>query len=357
MALVNVASSSASSAAVRGRITLPRIGPWYADLVLADDVAADLVGRVSVTIGPNDQVLKGTAYRVGADPIGKTHLRVVAGAGALAKPCAPKAYANVPARIPLSDVVTGCGEQLSTTCNAAALAAQLPAWSTLAQPSGEVVAELVAAAGSNLAWRMLLDGTLWLGPETWPAAGIDYSLVDSEPEYGRVKIATDEPTLLPGTALDLGNVSYVEHHITPDRVRTLAWLEPATAVFDRVKAPWVKFVQAAMRKVDRYALYRARVVSQSGDLTRFDVQPDSPLLPTFKDVRLRHGMPGLKVQVSPGAYVLIGFEDGDPRRPYVAEWGRRRVRAVAAARGQHAGRGAWVTPSTWAGLRPWERRL
>ena len=334
MALVTLSSPSTSAGVISGRIRIPRVGAWYADLVVDHGASEDLAGAVELAIG-NDQVRKGTAHRLG-DRLGRTHVRVVAGAGGLQTPCKPKAYGNVPLRLPLNDVLSGAGEQLSSTADARVLAHQLPAWSTLAQASGEVVAELAAAIGAT--WRMLVDGTLWVGVETWPSSEItDYSLVDSEPEFGRVKIASDEPTLLPGTSLDLGNVSYVEHHIGADRVRTLAWVETAAAAFDRVKAPWVAFTQAAMRKVDRYARFRARVVKQSGN--RFDVAPDSPYLPSFSNVPVRLGLPAASVSVNPGAYVLIGFMGGDPQQPYVAsfEGGENNASPQPVARkGDHA---------------------
>jgi hypothetical protein len=37
-------------------------------------------------------------------------------------------------------------------------------------------------------------------------------------------------------------------------------------------------------------------------------------------VPIRHGLPGVTVKVKQGARLLLGFEAGDPRRPYASLW-------------------------------------
>ncbi len=68
--------------------------------------------------------------------------------------------------------------------------------------------------------------------------------------------------------------------------------------------------------------YRARVVAQSADHLRVDVIPEGEdgLLPPMSNVPLRHGIPGLTVDVGGGAYVLVGWENGKPDRPFAGLW-------------------------------------
>jgi hypothetical protein len=67
-------------------------------------------------------------------------------------------------------------------------------------------------------------------------------------------------------------------------------------------------------------IYRAKVMAQSGDLDRVDVRPFDPSLPDMAGIELRHGVPGIKVQVQPGCTIQIGWDDGKPHQPFAALW-------------------------------------
>lgn len=73
-------------------------------------------------------------------------------------------------------------------------------------------------------------------------------------------------------------------------------------------------------RLDRLALYPARVVAQSADLTRLDLQPDDSRIPPCAGVPIRHGIPGVTVTVASGSRVLLGYAAGDPMQPYAALW-------------------------------------
>jgi hypothetical protein len=83
-------------------------------------------------------------------------------------------------------------------------------------------------------------------------------------------------------------------------------------------------LQGIARRADPLALYsrlyRARVLAQSGDLMKVDVEPEDRLLPLMSNIPLRHGIPGITVSISPGAYVMIGWENGRPDLPFAANW-------------------------------------
>ena len=51
------------------------------------------------------------------------------------------------------------------------------------------------------------------------------------------------------------------------------------------------------------------------------------------NVPIRTGIPGAKATVAPGAKCLLGFEEGDPQKPYVALWGENVVISLAFANG------------------------
>jgi hypothetical protein len=80
-------------------------------------------------------------------------------------------------------------------------------------------------------------------------------------------------------------------------------------------------VRYVMRDVWLLGRYPCTVQSQHDDDT-VDVLPDAARYrgKGLSRVPIRHGLPGVRVRVSSGARVLLGYEGGDPRRPYVALW-------------------------------------
>jgi hypothetical protein len=80
-------------------------------------------------------------------------------------------------------------------------------------------------------------------------------------------------------------------------------------------------MQDAQDPTGLYArMYRARVVAQSDDADLVDVRPDDPRLPDMAKLPLRHGVPGLRVSVAMGSYLLVGWDNGRPDKAFAALW-------------------------------------
>lgn len=77
-------------------------------------------------------------------------------------------------------------------------------------------------------------------------------------------------------------------------------------------------IARVMRRVDHHALYPCRVVAQHDDGT-LDLVPDSTRVPSCQRVPVRT-LRGLSVEVSAGARVLLGYENGDPSAPVALLW-------------------------------------
>lgn len=75
------------------------------------------------------------------------------------------------------------------------------------------------------------------------------------------------------------------------------------------------------RRLDYHALYPCTVASQASDGT-LDLLPDDARIrgTGTSGIKIRHGLPGTTVEVGAGTRVLMGFEAGDPSRPYAALW-------------------------------------
>lgn len=71
----------------------------------------------------------------------------------------------------------------------------------------------------------------------------------------------------------------------------------------------------------RLGRYRARVDVCQSDGAHVDLTPDDKRISPEKNVPVRVGVPGLVAVVSPGAVVDLGWEGGDPSKPYcVPNW-------------------------------------
>jgi len=82
-------------------------------------------------------------------------------------------------------------------------------------------------------------------------------------------------------------------------------------------------------RIDRLALYPATVVSQAGDGT-VDVLPDDAKVRGLglSGIKLRYGLPGFTAVVPALSRVLVGWEAGDPTRPYAMAWDAGGVTSV-----------------------------
>lgn len=207
-------------------ICMPRLGAATADLIVD---AQDAITGPCVLAIESGLVLHGFARRTGVW-LDTAYVRWTAGAGGLGKNAAPKHYRSTTARVVLLDLMRASGETLSPTSDARTTGLQLAAWTQIAQPVGNSISALLGDARlAAHAWRVLPDGTVWCGPETWPDSGLkditDFQELGRLPNEGRSELGFEAPALLPGTTLVGRKVSYVEHTLKDDCVRTGAWFE------------------------------------------------------------------------------------------------------------------------------------
>lgn len=321
-----------SSPILRGTVTLPRQGVWHADLVLDGDSAPS--GPVTLSLGPSLQ-LRGVAR--GGVFAGEVRVRVEGGAGKLRVELLPKWYEGAPREIPLRDLCEEAGEQLASTTDPALLDEVLsPGWTRLRGTAAEALARLLEGTGAS--WRLLPDGKLWAGPETWPTAQgmADLVILEEDRTRGRVVLATEAPTLLPGQTLRGDRVSDVEITIEPERLRVEAWLERSTpGVLDRFKGALIALIEFLVLRRTRYlGSYWGTVVATDAS-GRVEVKMDDEARPPVTAVSLRAGTPGTELQVVNGCRVLVSWEGGDPRRPVAQPWdegGLKEVRITASVK-------------------------
>jgi hypothetical protein len=84
---------------------------------------------------------------------------------------------------------------------------------------------------------------------------------------------------------------------------------------DRLSSALKELITLFTAKVDYLALYPSEVFSQDSDGS-LQVFPDNQSIAKQAGVKLHSPFPHCKVTVTKGARVLLGFEEGDPSKPY-----------------------------------------
>jgi hypothetical protein len=200
-------------------VTLPRTGVWHADVATTVAEPSALTGPVVLSLGEGALTLRGTPIRPAQVWRGQLRARLAGGAAGFGTILKPQGFRYTTGRIVALDILSGAGEQLSSTADSAALATIYPTYTRLAGPADAALG--ILAARLDIAWRVLPDGSTWLGRESWPASALtDDQVLASHPEDGRCLLGVELPTALPGTTFVGQRIGRVVHHLTADKIRT-----------------------------------------------------------------------------------------------------------------------------------------
>lgn len=312
-------------AVISGQVERPLTGVWTADLVLDQPDGSGFSPGTKVTLAAdNGYTLNGVVdpHRTG-DFLDAVHVRILGGAGGMGNTSTARNLVQPGAfvRDVLNALAIDSGESLSSTVDAGFLSSNLTAWSVIGgNPVSQNLRALLNIVEPGFNWRILADGTLWMGSESWPRASGTYEVMTQNPADGSYEIGVDSPFVVPGTNLaNVGHVSRVLDTITAGRLRSRIWVElPSEG--DRGIAPGIqRIVKQALAGIDYYGFYVCEVVAQSADMTTVDLQPqgsrNNSLLGGLQRIPLRLA-PGIQVKFSPGATVLLGWDGGSPTNPF-----------------------------------------
>lgn len=299
-------------------ITMPRVGAWHADVEVDGTKALD--GPVRLVVSGQEFI----GHTVRSNPLaGRVRARIVGGGGQLSREVEPRNYANsVSVRAVLGDIL-GDGERLSPQSDPGVLAITLAKWHRLSGAASHAIVALLEGVGAT--WRVLNDGTVWIGRETWPEVSPRHALLDEDWFGGIITIGPDAPTLRPGTTFRGHRIEQVVHTFG-SKLRTEAYLTSAQSSLDRFLGP-------IKRAIDYSRKWPARVSKVNGDGTIQVVPDDARIKGAGLDrVTIRTGFPG-SLTPAPGSRCLIGFEGGDPSQPYAEGWNAQTVGEMSLAGG------------------------
>jgi hypothetical protein len=297
-------------------VTMPRRGEWTA-----------IVGTDPQGIAPEPPTgpfvfeiegveWRGTAKpaRSGASQGGRMRVSVVGGAGGLAHDLDVRNYGGgvTRAKTVVDDILRDAGETLSAESDSALLATRIEGWQRAAMPGRRALDRICDKIGAT--WRILRDGTVWIGVDTWPEVEPDGIVQDDDWADGVIFLAPDTPSMVPGIVVRGQRVEEVVHRLSRAGLRTELRATGIRQVMDAALEP--------VRQEGQYSKrYRCKVVSQGAD-GRVDVLVDDERMRGrgVAKCAVRVGIPGTTVTALAGARCLVGWDDGDPALPYVSDW-------------------------------------
>ena len=193
-------------------ITLPRTGVWSARVVHDGET---LSGRVAIE--SDGLELSGTVQRSGVDGA-QVHTLVQGGAGGLASVLPARFWLANRINLILADLMRETGEALAAGVS---FPESVPRWLRHRTHGGRELTRICRWFGDEYVWRVLRDGTVWIGAEAWPEADFAHLELERHRQNGHVLIAPEGlADVEPGTTVDGERVDTVVHNIPPERLTT-----------------------------------------------------------------------------------------------------------------------------------------
>jgi hypothetical protein len=282
---------------------LPMNGAWSAELSVGTDSA--LATGDSVTLNVLGLSLTGRVIRASI-VAERLAVRLTGGSINWGQSVDAKHYKNVLADQVLADVGVTLGNGLNVT---------LPFWTRSPGTIGSTVQAIATYLRVN--WRVNSDGTVRMAAEAPATVDPEAVELNRDAARGLVELAPDQAVVLPGVLVGGDSVGDVMYELGDQGLRCRYYTESRAMLRGTLE----RIVRWITRDTIYLTLYSATVQRQAADGTLDLVVDDLRLQAQgLQSVPIRHGLPGVTVEVATGARVMLGFDSGDPARPYAALW-------------------------------------
>lgn len=290
-----------------GRILFPLQGRWYAELTLQGTDEILVEGPVLLDVG--GRVFRGFATS-SKDRGNRVSVEVVGGAGGIGATVTPTHYVEETVAGVLRAALAVGGERLSATSDASVTSLMLPMWTRAGGKVSDAVKRVLAPSGAS--WRVLDDGSIWVGKETWPEQALDIAPTDERPTQSMFQIGVESATVLPGVTIAGRRISSVTYNIDDTRIRAdLTYGERRGGTADDL----AELVRRELAPLDFFGSYVVKVVGQNADGT-LEILSTDTRIPKMSKVPLR-APPGVtEIRVAVGTLVVLEFDNGDPSKPF-----------------------------------------
>jgi hypothetical protein len=308
---MSIDSSLNGEPVLEASVHFPMSGAWSAEIQVAAEDAPDPGQVVTFSLAGTDFVARVTRAGIEAS---RSLVRLTGGAVDWSEARAVKHYRNTDVGQVLSDL----GVSTST-----ALDTDLPFWTRNPGTTGSAVQAIAKQLGVN--WRVLPNGTVRLIEEAPAAVDVEDAVETArDPGRGVVTVAVEDSLIQPGVLFGDDSVGDVTYELR-DVLRCRYYTQGRARIRDGLE----RIIRWVMRDTLFLGQYTAQVASQNADGS-LDLLPDDLRLRSegLQSVPIRHGLPGVTVEVPTGERVLLGFDGGDPTQPYAALWHEGQVTKV-----------------------------
>lgn len=297
---------------IQAHLQHPRMGVWECSLHLDSDAVP--TGKIKFQL--DDLDFTGTVLpdHTGTDGP-RAKCRVVGGNGHLSRIIPAHSYSGgtgVKVGTVVKDILKACGEDLSDLSDGPTLDRTLSRWHV----NGGTAQQALTALADQIdaAWRVLRDGTVWFGEETWPEVAPEGTVTHEAWSEGHLTLASETPDMVPGTVYQGQKIEHVTHDYGTT-LRTHVRTKGGSAV-----SAFSGLIKHG-RGIDFSREYPCKVVTQNPDGT-LQLLPDDDVMKSagLDHVPIRYGIPGIKATVASGARCHLAFAAGDSTRPFVCSW-------------------------------------
>lgn len=190
------------------RLSMPLVGIWTAEV----EVDAELVpvGETTLAFGVENAApitFAGTVLEQSGF-LGRARAFVLGGAGKLHRDLPPRQYQLAPPRVIVSSILRDAGETAGDLSSLDKLP-PLPRWVRIAGTGADALSVLCRRRG--LSWRVMANGSVWVGVEAWPSFRGGPLFIEKDLGHRRVLTARDGPDVLPGVSIDGRKVGRAVH--------------------------------------------------------------------------------------------------------------------------------------------------
>lgn len=290
----------------------PLSGAWSGEVQVSADDAPAVGASATLSFAGTDFLC--WVVRSGIEA-SRAHVRITGGAIDWTAVQPVKHYRNTDAGQVLSDV---------GITPSAAVTDALAFWTRNPGTTGSAVQSLAAKLGVN--WRVLPDGTVRIAAEDTPEVeSPDAVETGRDPGRGIVSLAVEDAVIQPGVRFGDDSVGDVSYDLG-ETLRVRYYTEARANIRNGLE----RIIRWVTRDTMFLGQYTAEVSAQNADGT-LDLLPDDLRLRAegLQSVPIRHGLPGVTVEVPAGERVLLGFDGGDPTAPYAALWHEGQVTSVS----------------------------
>jgi hypothetical protein len=291
---------------------MPKSGAWLANDVLVDTPDTFNIGD-SVTMNFINTTFKGTILDTGVFR-GFQRCTIIGGSGKLPNYLESASYNSVPLGQIVRDIARKTDHQVSTTADQDVLNTNLVGWNILKMQASLALEKVLQITKSI--WRILPDGTLWVGPEKYfPLKPDDFLVIDKFPEEARWSIYNEDKVIEPLTSLSGNNIQQVEYYINNGDLSMFVY-------FTLNYADSIDNLTNQNDNILYTGVYRCSVVIQKDNgLVDLTPNPSNDIIKNgFSDVPIVYPFPGMKIEVPKDTICFVQFANADPQYPRIFGW-------------------------------------